>query len=186
MALTELDPKSALIVIDLQKGITSRPLEGVEETVRNSARLADAFRGHNLPVVLVNAVGVAPGRTEQQRPNMKLDADFAELDPALNKQSSDILISKRTWGAFTATDLDEKLRSRGVTEVVFTGIATSIGVESSARQAYELGYNVALITDAMTDLSPEAHRRSIDLIFPRLGETGTTSELLDLLDKHGA
>ena len=186
MALTELDPKSALIVIDLQKGITSRPIEGVEQAVRNSARLADAFRRHDLPVVLVNAVGMAPGRTEQQRPNIKLDEDFAELDGALNKQGSDILISKRTWGAFTATDLDEKLRSRGVTEVVFTGIATSIGVESSARQAYELGYNVALITDAMTDLSPEAHRRSIDLIFPRLGETGTTSELLDLLDKHGA
>lgn len=186
MALTELDPKSALIVIDLQKGITSRPLDGVEESVRNSAKLADAFRKHGLPVVLVNAVGMAPGRTEQQRPNMKIDADFAELDPALNKQDSDILVSKRTWGAFTETGLNEILRADGVTQVVFTGIATSIGVESSARQAHELGYNVSLITDAMTDLSPEGHRRSIDIIFPRLGETGTTSELLALLDKHGA
>lgn len=185
MALTELDRMSALIVIDLQKGITSRPIDGAEQAVRNSARLADAFRKHHLPVVLVNAVGTAPGRTEQHRPNMKLDADFAELDAALNKQDSDILVSKRTWGAFTGTDLDDKLRSRGVTQVVFTGIATSIGVESSARQAHELGYNVSLITDAMTDLSPEGHKRSIDIIFPRLGESGTTSELLDLLDKHG-
>ena len=186
MALTMLDRKSALIVVDLQKGITSRPIEAVPEVVRNAASLAGAFRKHGLPVVLVNVTGLAPGRTEQPRPSLPFDTDFAEFDPALGRNDTDIVVTKRTWGAFTATGLNDVLRSDGVTQVVVCGIATSAGVESTARQAHELGYNVTLITDAMTDLSDEAHRRSVELIFPRLGETGTTDELLALLDKHGA
>jgi nicotinamidase-related amidase len=186
MAVTALDSNSALIVIDLQKGITTRPIAGVADVVGNAARLAQAFRAKGLPVVLVHVIGMAPGRTEQPRPNIQLDSDFAELDPALNRQESDIVIAKRTWRAFTGTELEQILRSRGVTEVVLCGIATSAGVESTARHAHELGFNVALVTDAMTDMSEEAHRRSTELIFPRLGETATTDELLALLDKHGA
>lgn len=185
MAFTALDPRTALIVIDLQKGITSRPLERVDEVVRNSARLARAFREQGLPVVLVHVVGMAPGRTEQQRPALKLDEDFAELDPALDHQESDIVVAKRTWGAFTRTPLEEILRSEGVTQVGLCGIATSAGVESTARQAHELGFNVALVSDAMTDMSEDAHLWSVEHIFPRLGETGTTSALINLLQAHG-
>lgn len=185
MALTVLDPMSALIVVDLQQGITSRPIEGVQEVVNNAAKLADAFRRRSLPVVLVNVTGLAPGRTEQPRPSLTFDADFAEIDPALDVQESDIRVTKQTWGAFTGTGLDQSLRSRGVTQVVLCGIATTAGVESTARQAHELGFNVALITDAMTDMSDDGHRRSVELIFPRLGETGTTGELFALLDKNG-
>jgi nicotinamidase-related amidase len=65
--------------------------------------------------------------------------------------------------------------------VVLSGVATSVGVESTARAAHELGYNVVLATDAMTDLTPEAHRNSVQHIFPRLGETATTAEILDKL-----
>src|SRR5690348_956693 len=106
MAVTALDPNSALLVIDLQKGITSRPIAGVAEVVRNAASLAQAFRANGLPVVLVHVIGVAPGRTEQPRPNIQIDSDFAELDPALDRQASDIVVAKRTWGAFTGTELE--------------------------------------------------------------------------------
>jgi nicotinamidase-related amidase len=61
---------------------------------------------------------------------------------------------------------------------VLGGIATSIGVETTARQAYELGLNVTLAIDAMTDTSAEAHDNSLKRIFPRLGETGTTADIL--------
>jgi nicotinamidase-related amidase len=186
MPLTTLDPVSALIVVDLQKGITSRPIDGAREAVDNAAKLAEAFRAHRLPVVLVNVTGLAPGRTEQPRPSLTFDEDFVEIDPALAPTDSDIRLTKRTWGAFTGTGLDEKLRSRDVTEVVLCGIATTAGVESTARQAHELGFNVALITDAMADMSEEGHRRSVELIFPRLGETGSTDELLALLENNGA
>jgi nicotinamidase-related amidase len=64
-----------------------------------------------------------------------------------------------------------------------TGVATSIGVESTARHAYEHGFHVTLAVDAMTDMSPDVHINSITRIFPRLGETGTTQEIIDLLDK---
>jgi nicotinamidase-related amidase len=108
-------------------------------------------------------------------------ADWAELVPELNPQPSDHLVTKHTWGAFTNTGLETTLKALGVTQVVIAGVATSIGVESTARQAYELGFNVTLAVDAMTDLRAEAHAASIALVFPRLGEAGTTQEIIDLL-----
>jgi len=75
------------------------------------------------------------------------------------------------------------MKKLGVTQVVIAGIATSIGVESTARYAYELGFNVTLAVDAMTDMNLDAHINSVTRIFPRLGETGTTQEIIDLLDK---
>jgi nicotinamidase-related amidase len=101
--------------------------------------------------------------------------------PELDLQPVDIRVTKRTWGAFPHTDLEGKLREAGVTQVVLCGIATSIGVETTAREAYSLGFNVTLATDAMTDLDAGAHENSIGKIFPRLGETGTIDEIIALL-----
>ena len=92
-------------------------------------------------------------------------------------------MTKLRWGAFHGTSLDAQLQALGVTQVVLSGAATSIGVESTARSAYERGYHVVLATDAMTDLDADAHHNSIERIFPRLGETATTTEVLDMLEK---
>jgi len=185
MPVTTLDFRTALIVIDLQKGIVGLAgAEAVEPVVRNSRLLADAFRARGLPVALVNVAGGAPGRTEQPRPSQPFPPDWAELLPELDPQPTDILATKRTWGAFASTDLEKRLKDLGVTQVVVTGVATSIGVESTARQAYEGGFNVTVAIDAMTDLRPEAHQASIAYIFPRLGETGTTQEIIHLLDRR--
>jgi nicotinamidase-related amidase len=92
-------------------------------------------------------------------------------------------VTKRTWGAFTNTDLEAYLKGLGVTQVVLAGISTSAGVESTARNAHELGFNVTLAVDAMTDTNPEAHANSVARIFPRIGETGTTQEIIDLLGR---
>jgi nicotinamidase-related amidase len=186
MTVSTLDPKSALVVIDLQKGITGLPAAHPMQTVvGNSAALAAAFRAHKLPVVLVNVDGLAPGRAEQSFKLGALPAGWTELVPELNRQTGDHLVTKRTWGAFTNTGLEKYLRECGVTQVVVTGVATSAGVESTARQAHELGFNVALAVDAMTDRSAEVHDHSVKHVFPRLGETGTTAELLALLDANG-
>jgi nicotinamidase-related amidase len=184
MPVTTLDPVTALIVVDLQKGVLGMPFDPSPETVvENSVRLLDAFRGRGLPVVLVNVDAGAPGRTEQNRGGAAVPrpTGWDELAPELGAQPSDHRVTKKTWGAFHRTDLDEYLRARGVTQVVITGIATSAGVESTARQAHEHGFNVTLAIDAMTDRSPAVHRHSIEQIFPRLGETGTTAEILELL-----
>jgi nicotinamidase-related amidase len=183
MTVTKLDPKTALIVIDLQKGIvgypTAHPIGGVLAAAKI---LTAAFRRRGLPVVLVNVVGAAPGRSEQSRRLEGLPADWADLAPELDAQPSDLLVTKRTWGAFTNTDLVARLKALGVTQVALAGVATSIGVESTARQAHELGFNVTLALDAMTDMSLEAHDNSVTRIFPRLGETGSAREIVDLLD----
>ncbi|WP_448956589.1 isochorismatase family protein [Labrys neptuniae] len=181
MPLTTLDPKSALIVIDLQKGIASLPTaHPTEKIVKNASGMAAAFRRHDLPVVLVNVNGGASGRAEQTYRG-SFPADFAELLPELDRQPRDHLVTKQTWGAFSGTDLEAFLRDAGVTQVVLCGIATSIGVESTARYAHELGFNVALAVDAMTDMNADAHANSLERIFPRLGETGTTQEIIDRL-----
>ncbi|MFB6673836.1 hydrolase [Streptomyces sp. NPDC056390] len=191
MALTTLDERTALVVIDLQKGIVGAPTTPYTgaEVVTRSVELADAFRSYGLPVVLVRVSAAAdgadavPGRNETQGRTGARPEGWDVIVDELSGHPEDITVTKRNWGAFFGTDLDLQLRRRGITQVVMTGVATSIGVESSARAAHEHGYHVTLATDAMTDLDVEAHRNSIERIFPRLGETGTTEEITELLAK---
>lgn len=181
MPLTKLDTTAALVVIDLQKGIVGLPtVHPAGEIIDRTAQLARAFRERGLPVVLVNVTGPAPGRTDAGIPKFSFPADWTELVPELEQHPDDHIVTKQRWGAFHGTSLDDYLRRRGVTQVVLTGIATSIGVESTARSAYDLGYNVALVVDAMTDLNADAHRHCVEKIFPRLGETDTTDNALRL------
>jgi len=187
MPLTTLDPRTALIVVDLQKGIINSPfVHPIAAEIERNRVLLDAFRQHDLPVVLVNVDGGAPGRTEQPRRYSTLPEGFSDLIPELDRQSSDIVVTKRTWGAFASTDLEAQLKANGVTQVVVTGVATGTGVEATARQAYEQGFNVTLALDAMTDMRPEAHEYSLAHVFPRLGETGSTQDVLDLLATRSA
>jgi nicotinamidase-related amidase len=188
MPLTRLDEASALIVIDLQKGVVGLPtVHPVNEIVDRSAQLARAFRERGLPVVLVNVSGRAPGRTDAGSPKFSFPADWTELVPELEQHSGDHIVTKQRWGAFLGTALDDYLRQRGVTQVVLTGVATSAGVESTARSAYDLGYHVTLVVDAMTDLDADAHRHCVEKIFPRLGETAKTEDVLKLLkEAHGS
>ena len=183
MPLTSLDARCALIVVDLQKGVSSAPFaQPFDEVVKNCSALASQFRDHNLPVVLVNVAGRAPGRTEHVHPARQVNraADYNDLLPELDRQPQDHVVTKRTWGAFQNTGLEGYLRERGVTQVLITGCTTSAGVESTARQAHELGFNVAIVVDAVADLNAEAHDNSINRIFPLIGETGTAAGIESL------
>ena len=187
MPLTKLDTAAALVVIDLQKGIVAMPtVHPIGEIAGRSAQLARAFRERGLPVVLVNVTAAAPGRTDAGPRKFSFPPDWTELIPELEQHPDDRLVSKQRVGAFIGTSLDDYLRQRGVTQIFLTGVATSLGVESTARSAYDYGYNVVLVVDAMTDRDADAHRHSVEKIFPRLGETGTTHEIVALLDKRGA
>lgn len=181
MTISVLDAKPALVVIDLQKGIvgmpTAHPMQGV---IGNCAALAEAFRRYALPVVLVNVDGAPSGRAERSLSLSQMPAGWTELIPELNRQPGDHLVTKQTRGAFTNTGLQQHLRRLGVTQAIVVGVATSSGVESTARQAHELGFNVVMATDAMTDTDAEAHHNSVVRIFPKMSETGTTRQLLDL------
>ena len=183
MSLTKLDTTAALIVIDLQKGIVGLPtVHPTTEIIARSAKLARAFRQRGLPVVLVNVTGAAPGRTDVGPRNLSsLPADWAELVPELEQHPDDYVVTKQRVGAFIGTSLDETLRQRGVTQVFVTGIATSLGVESTARSAYDYGYNVVMVVDEVTDRDGEAHRHCIEKIFARISETDTTDSVLKFL-----
>jgi nicotinamidase-related amidase len=185
MPVTRLDPNTALIVVDLQKGIVNGNfIHPIGDIIDRTRALIDVFRAENLSVVLVNVAGRAPGRTEQgPRSNTSFSEGWSDLLPQLNRQPGDIVVTKRSWGASATTDLEHQLNARGVTQVVVTGVATSAGVEATARQAYEQGFNVTFALDAMTDTREEAHEYSIGSVFPRVGETGSTKEIISLLER---
>jgi nicotinamidase-related amidase len=194
MAITTIDPTTALVVIDLQEGIVAMPGAPVPtaEVVKNSVALADAFRERGLPVVLVNVTfaedgaDVMPGRTDGGgRTQRQLPAGWDQIIGDLAGHPGDIRVTKRNWSAFYGTNLDLHLRRRGVTQIVLTGISTSIGVESTARFAHEHGYHVTIATDAVTDSNADAHRNSVERIFPRLAETGSTADVIAALPAAG-
>jgi nicotinamidase-related amidase len=186
MPLTTLDPAPALVVIDLQKGIVSGPLA---EVVPNAVALAKTFRQHDLPVMLVNVTGRAPGRTDAGRRGGQvgtglLPPGWADIIDELERQPGDHLITKRRRSAFHDTGLDTVLRDLGVTQVVLAGVSTSSGVESTARSAHDHGYHVVLATDAMADPDPESHRHSLERVFPTLGETATSAEIIAFVERR--
>ncbi|OCX50512.1 hydrolase [Mucilaginibacter sp. PPCGB 2223] len=185
--ITALDEKTALVLIDLQKGIvgypTAHPMAAV---LANAAKLVAAFRKVNLPVVVVN---VDPGRFKslhtrkdaQQRNMGEIPAEWFEIAPEIVTQPGDIFITKHTWSAFHETAMDAELQKRGITGIVLAGVSTSIGVEGTGRAAHERGYNISFAVDAMTDTAAEAHERSLKYIFPRMGESGTTDDIIGQL-----
>src|SRR6188768_2811113 len=163
MPATQLDPRSALVVVDLQKGLSpfsfTRPFV---EVVSNAARLAEAFRRAELPVVLVRAVPPRPDEGwRAQRITQTLQVvsspDFGELIPSLGPRPDDVVITKRQWNAFHGTELDLQLRRRGVTGIVLAGVRTCIGVEGTARAAHERAYNLTFAEDAIADIDEAPH-----------------------------
>jgi nicotinamidase-related amidase len=197
MPVTTLDPKTALVVIDLQNGVLGIPGApySTSDVLARTVELADAFRARGLPVVLVRVTAAADGadhahgRSDQSQAAQAAGKSAGAARPAgwdviadaLAGHPEDIVVTKRNWGAFFGTDLDLHLRRRGVTQIVLTGVATSIGVESTARAAHEHGYHLTLVTDAMTDMDAGSHTHAVEKIFPRIGETGTTADVLALL-----
>ena len=185
--VTALDKNTALILIDLQKGIVGlqvvNPINGVLE---NAAKLVAAFRKANLPIVIVNvnpagAKWTSSRKEPTQMPNRPFAADWLEITDEIKTQPGDIFITKHTWGAFFETALDEELQKRNVTGIVIGGVSTSIGVEGTARQASERGYNVTFAKDAMTDMFADAQESSLKNIFPRMGEIDTTDKIIEKL-----
>lgn len=188
MTLSALDPVPALVVIDLQRGIAfgrETTPHALPDVVARSAQLADAFRERGLPVVLVrvsiDGAGFSPGRADQSRVGGTPPAGWDEIVDELAGHPEDAVVTKRNVGAFVGTDLDLQLRRRGATQVLLTGVATSMGVEGTARGAHDHGYHVVLVTDAMADIDEATHHHSVGKIFPKIGETTTTAEVLAAL-----
>jgi nicotinamidase-related amidase len=184
---TALDKNTALILIDLQNGVVGLPLAyPVKEVLANAAKLVAAFRKAGLPIVFVNVNPAGAAWTKARKEanptaGAAFKEDWLDIVPEINAQPGDIFITKHTWGAFYETDLDTELKKRDVTGIVLGGVSTSIGVEGTARHASERGYNLTFAKDAMTDMFSDAHEHSLTRIFPRIGEIGTTEEVIGFL-----
>lgn len=182
MPITTIDDVTALLVIDLQAGTTAGPAaHPVDGVIARATALVDAFHANSLPVVLASVTGTPTSRTAYGPGGRSFPDAWSALVPQISRQSDDIVLSRATWSAFAGTGLAAQLAEGGATQVVVVGLATSFGVESTARDAYDLGLNVTLPTDAMTDPRAESHDSSVTRVFPALGETGTTAEVLALL-----
>jgi nicotinamidase-related amidase len=182
MAISEIDPRTAFVVIDLQEGFRGFPGHvAIAPIFTRAGQMAQAFRDTGLPVVLVTVEpkeGRTPPRTERPRPPANRPPGFADVVSELNPQPSDIRILKHGANAFHDTGLDEALRAENVTQVVVCGVTTSIGVESTVRAAFERGYNVAVAVDLIADREIESHDYSLTRVFPRMSETGTSDDIL--------
>jgi nicotinamidase-related amidase len=188
MPLDALPRESALVLVDLQHGITAMPtVHPADEIVERAARLAHAFRARELPVALVRVAFAPDGAdavrvpVDEQPPPMTVGPDFATYRPELGSAPGDILITKRGWDAFFGTELDLQLRRRGVRCIVLAGIRTCIGVESTARTGFALNYEQVIATDAISDTSAEAHDNSVRRIFPRLARLAEADAILAVL-----
>jgi nicotinamidase-related amidase len=188
MAELQLDPKkTALVFIDLQNAIVGmNPVpHTAAQVVQNSKKLADAFRVHGAPVVYVrvdlNDFMKLPVDQPHNLGDKPLPAAASEITPSAGFQHGDILVTKRHWGAFAGTDLEQQLKSRGIDTVVLTGISTNAGVESTARQGTGLGFAFVLVEDACSSENAEHHRFAFENIFPRLTRVRSTDEVLTSL-----
>lgn len=185
--ITALDKNTALVLIDLQNSVISLQLaHPVKDLLPNVNLLIDSFRKNNLPIVAVNvnpAGAWTKARREAKQAPLPTGDDWYKITSVININENDIHITKHTWNAFFETNLHHELKKKSISGIVLAGISTSIGVEGTARAASELGYNITFATDAMTDMKEEAHQRSIQFIFPRMGEIGTTKDILGMMEK---
>jgi nicotinamidase-related amidase len=192
MATLTLNPETtALVMIDLQNGIMGMPLvpHSGPDVISRSVQLASALRQHGGTVVYVHVLMSDVIRLPTDAPPLRdpnappPPASASELVPQLDRQPGDIVITKRQWGAFYGTGLDQQLRRRGIRTIIFGGVATNFGVESTARAAFDRGYEVVFAKDAMSSVSAEAHDFAVGVIFPRMGRVRSTSEVLEALSK---
>ena len=190
-----LEPeRTALVVIDLQRGIVDAPTSPhpARDVVARVAAIAGALRGAGGTVVLVRVTPSEDGRDALHpltdapawRPGPR-PPDWAELVPELGLLSGDILITKRQWGAFYGTELDLQLRRRGIATLLLAGISTNVGVESTARDAYERGYQQVFVEDAMAARDAGDHEHTVRTLFPRIGRVRSTADVLAALGARG-
>ena len=188
----ELDPElTALVVIDLQQGIVGMPVapHDAESVVARATVLAEACRARGVFVVLVH-VGPSPdGRdalrpvVDEPGPRPALQPGWDEIVPGLGPKEGDHVVRKRQWGAFYGTDLDLQLRRRAIGTIILCGISSNVGVESTARDAFERGYQQVFVEDACAARDAEAHAFVFRTVFPRIGRVRRTDEVVRALPR---
>jgi nicotinamidase-related amidase len=177
--------KSALLVMDVQRGIVDRFTLDADYLPR-LRRAIDAARAGGIPVIYV-VIGFRPGYPEVSARNTTFSAmsatgafsgddPSAEVHPDVAPRPGDIVVTKKRISAFVGSDLDMVLRASEVDTLVLSGIATSGVVLSTLRQAADLDYGLVVLEDACLDPDPEVHRVLTGKVFPRQAEVVTVDK----------
>ncbi|MDI2129843.1 cysteine hydrolase family protein [Yinghuangia seranimata] len=165
-----LDPRhTALVLVDLMPRIVDLPglaPHSGADTLATCLDLAAAFRTAGAPVAAIRV----------DRPNVAEQPPGSELHPDVEKLADAVFV-KRSIGGFTGTGLREWLAERGVTHVVYGGIATNLGVESTARAASDHGLEAVFVEDAMTGLTAAEHEAAVTLDMPRFGDVVAATDV---------
>ena len=188
----QLDGRTtALVIIDLQQGIINRETApySARKVIDNSARIGEKCRAAGGLIVPVHVAFSQDGADRLSQPIDSpmavppggLPANWAELVPEIAAFDSKVVITKRQWGAFYGTELDLQLRRRGIKTILLTGIATNFGVEQTAREAWQHGYDVVIVEDACTSVEAAMHQFAIEKILPRVSRIRSTDEVLAAL-----
>jgi nicotinamidase-related amidase len=192
MADLSLSPKkTALVIIDLQHGIAGMSVapHSAAAVIANTVKIATRLKAAGGLIVPVRVAFSPDGADRLSRPTDQamqvppggMPANWSDFVPEIAALAADVVITKRQWSAFHGTELDLQLRRRGIDTIVLTGIATNFGVEGTGREAWQHGYAVVFAEDGISAASPENHNFAIEKIFPRLGRTRSTEEIVAAL-----
>jgi nicotinamidase-related amidase len=170
---------SCLVVWDVQNGLVDR-IFNKEEFMINLKNLIDTLR-MTMPVVYTMITPAPKGFDSSWRyysmmkrfnvddvsklpPFMAIGSKEREIPETIKPQPTDIVLEKHTASIFIGTNFEYMMRNRGITTLIFTGIATEIGVESSARDASNRGFYPIIVSDCVSSADKGAHERSLETL----------------------
>jgi len=163
-----VDPaRTALLIWDVQNMLVQN-IFNTEEFLANTKKVISYAREKGVQIIY-SKITPLPEKFESPvrkyfrkiRP-WKLDQAPGALDLTFEPFKDDIVIPKSTASMFIGTNFEQLLRNSGITTIVFMGIATEMGVESSARDALNRGFFPVIITNAVSSRNQEAHNRSLE------------------------
>jgi nicotinamidase-related amidase len=180
-----VDPaRTALLVMDLQPAVLGMLAEADDLLSRVNAAIG-VVRGHGGHVGYVRVafeeadLAAIPehSRFFTAAAGLPADSPATQVDHRVAPQPGDIVVRKTRVGAFSTTDLDERLRANDISTVILAGISTSGVVLSTVRDAHDRDYRVVVLSDATADRHPHVHQFLTEHIFPTQAGVITTAEL---------
>ncbi len=180
-----LEPKTtALVLIDLEHSIVSSAAPQAADVIKNAVLLSKALRQAGGTIIFTRVLSAEMLNQKVDIPapkNSDPPANASDLVPELDRQPGDLVVTKRQWGAFYGTDMEQQLQRRGIRTLIMGGIATNMGVESTARDAFDRGYDLIFAEDAMAGISPAAEEFAVKTLFPLMGRVRSTDQIIKAL-----
>ncbi len=162
-----MNQNTALLVMDMQVGILST-FPNTENIIKNISDAIGIARNKDILIIFATlsfkngAAEISPNNkvfaaTREHIANINFD-EFSKVHPELTPQKNDIHITKRRVSAFTGSELEVVLRSKGIQHLILTGVATSGIVLSTTTEASDKDFKITVLSDGCADRDEEVHR----------------------------